>query len=91
MCLKENCREVYIGETKRMLKYRLADHRGYITNGVVSQATGAHFNLPGHSLADFSATIIEQTKKNNSEYRKEREHYYIRKFNTFYRGINKQK
>ena len=63
MCLKENCREVYIGETKRMLKYRLADHRGYITNGVVSQATGAHFNLPGHSLADFSATIIEQTKK----------------------------
>ena len=75
ICLKENCRKVYIGETKRMLKYRLAYHRGYITNGVISQARGAHFNLPGHSLADFLATIIEQTKKNNSEYRKEREHY----------------
>jgi hypothetical protein len=36
ICLKENCREVYIGETKRMLKYRLADHRGYITNVVIS-------------------------------------------------------
>ena len=76
---------VYIGETKRMLKYRY--HCGYINNGVVSQATGAHSNVPGHSWAK----IIEQTKKNNSEYRKEREHYYIRKFNTFYRGINKQK
>ena len=91
ICLKDNCREVYIEESKRILKYLWADHHGYITNGVISQATGAHFKLPGHSLADFSATIIEQTKKNNSEYRKEREHYYIRKCNTFYRGINKQK
>ena len=60
-----------------MLKYRLADHRGYITNGVISQSTGAHFNLPGHSLADFSAIIVEQATKSNSDNRKEREHYYI--------------
>ena len=90
-CKKENCGKVYIGETKRMLKYRLADHRGYITNQVTTQATGAHFNLPGHSLADLEVTIIEQTTKKNTEYRKEREHYFIRKFNTFYKGINRQK
>ena len=53
-----------------MLKYRLADHRGYVTNGVTSQATGEHFNLPGHSLADLTVTILEQTKRKNSEYRK---------------------
>ena len=88
---KEKCKQVYIGETKRMLRFRLADHRGYITNGDVTQATGAHFNMPGHSLADFSATIIEQSKKKNSEYRKEREQYFIRKFYTFHKGINRQR
>ena len=49
-----------IGETKRMLIFRLADHRGYITNVDVTQATGAHVNMPGHSLSDFSATSVEQ-------------------------------
>ena len=39
--LKEKCKQVYIGETKRMLRFRLADHCGYITNGDVTQATGA--------------------------------------------------
>ena len=90
-CLKENCKKVYIGETKRMLKFRLADHRGYVTNGVTSQATGEHFNLPGHSLADLRVSIIEQTARKSTEYRKEREHYHIRQFDTFYNGINKQK
>ena len=90
-CLKDNCRQVYIGETKRMPKFRLADHRGYVTNNVTSQATGEHFNLPGHSLADLRVTVIEQTARRSNEYRKEREHYHIQKFNTFHRGINKQK
>ena len=91
ICKKEKCNLVYIGETKRMLKYRLAEHRGYVTNGVTSQATGEHFNMPGHSLADLSVTIIEQTYRKNSEYRKERESYFIRRFDTFYNGINKQR
>jgi hypothetical protein len=90
-CIKGNCRQVYIGETKRMLKSRVADHRGYVANKVTSQATGEHFNLPGHSLADLRVSVIEQTARKGSEYRKEREHYHIRKFNTFHNGINKQK
>ena len=91
ICKKEKCQQIYIGETKRMLKFRLADHRGYVTNRVTSQATGEHFNLPGHSLADLSITILEQTNRKSSEYRKERESYFIRKFDTYYHGINKQK
>ena len=74
-----------------MFRFRLADHRGYVTNRVTSQATGEHFNLPGHSLADLSITILEQTNRKSSEYRKERERYFIRKFDTYYHGINKQK
>ena len=69
----------------------MADHRGYVTNKIVEKATGAHFNLPGHSLANLTITILEQVKYQDKEYRKERESYFIRKFNTFYKGINRQK
>ena len=68
-----------------MLKFRLAGHRGYITNKVTSKATGAQFNLPGHSLANMKISVIEQPKQRNSSYRKEREKYFINKFNTYYR------
>jgi hypothetical protein len=80
-CRKDNCEMRYIGETKRILKFRLADHRGYITNQDLSKPTGQHFNIPGHSLA---------VRSQDHLYRKERERYFIRKFNTFYRGLNRQ-
>ena len=47
---------------------------------------GTHFNLSGNSLAHMKATIIEQVNVNNDLYRKEREHFCIRKLNTFYRA-----
>ena len=87
----KKCNKKYIGETKRKFKHRLADHRGYINNQVLSQPLGAHFNLPGHALADMKATILEQVKYNDETYRKEREAYLINKFNTFYNGLNQQK
>ena len=90
VCKKDNCRQVYIGESKRFLKARLDDHRGYIVNNHLTKATGQHFNLPGHSLADLSVTAIEQAKVNSLIYRKEREEYFIRLFNTFHKGINKK-
>ena len=67
-----------------MLKFRLSDHRGYIYNKDRTKATCLHFNLPGHSLADLSITVIEQVKKNDLIYRKEREELHIRRFDTLY-------
>ena len=52
--------------------------------------TGAHFNLPGHSVSDLSATVLERVKINDISYRKEREKYLINHFNTYYQGINRQ-
>ena len=53
--------------------------------------TGSHFTQPGHSLANLQVTAIEQIKKtNDNEYRKEREEYFIRKFNTVNKGINRK-
>ena len=90
-CMKNNCEQRYIGETGRYIKFRIADHRSYITNQVTSRATGAHFNLPGHSLADMKFTILKKVKYNDDSYRKERETYHINKFNTYYQGINREK
>jgi hypothetical protein len=90
ICKKDACRQVYIGETKRMLKFRLAEHRGYVLNQHTNQATGHHFNLPGHSLSDLEITAIEQVRKNDLIYRRQREEYHIRRFNTINQGINKK-
>ena len=89
-CQKENCRQRYIGNTGRQLKLRLGDHRGYILNQVTSRATGAHWNLPGHSLADLRVTSLQQCRNKSEEYRLEREKYFIRKFHTFNEGINRE-
>ena len=90
ICKKDKCKEVYIGETKRQLNFCLSDHCGYIVNKNTNTATGHHFNLPGHSLADLSLIMIEQVKKNYTLYRKEREEFHIRRFNTLYKGVNKK-
>ena len=90
-CQKDYCKMKYIGETKRMLKYRMADHRGYVSNEDTTKPTGAHFNSPGHSLKDMKVTIIEKVKKEDDMYRKVREKYHIEKFNTFHQGLNRQK
>ena len=90
-CEKERCQEnKYIGETGRSLKTRLADHCGYVRNHRTDQATGAHFNQSGHSLANMKVTVLEQVKNHDIAYRKEREHYFINKFNTYHKGMNKQ-
>ena len=66
-------------------------HLGYVRNQTLDKATGEHFSLPGHRLADLSTTFIEQSKRNNNLYRKEREEYHINHVNTFYKGLNKKK
>ena len=50
-----------------------------------------HFNQPGHSKHNLKATVLEKVNVNSQQYRKEREHYFIRRFNTYYKGLNKQK
>ena len=86
--LVERC---FVSRMRDFFKQRLDDHSGYITCKDESQPLGAHFNLPGHSLANLKAAIIEQVLKNEEEYRKEREHFFINKFNTYYEGMNKKK
>lgn len=55
-CNKDNCRKRYIGESKRPLRNRFADHRGYVVNHHIDTATGAHFTLPGHNVSNMKLT-----------------------------------
>ena len=86
----EKCGKKYIGSTIRQLKHRVSEHKGYILNQVTSRATGAHWNLPGHSLANLKVTVLEQSRSRDEEYIREREKYFIRKFDTFNDGINRE-
>jgi len=88
-CQKENCKLNYISESERTIKDRICEHLGYIRTKKVNQATGYHFNLPGHSQADLKVIGLEWIFNRDPLYRKDRESYIIRKFNTFYSGMNR--
>ena len=89
-CNKENCKEAYIGETSRSFEERVSEHLGYAKTKDLKKITGAHFNSPGHTMANMKFFIIEKVKKKDQLYRKEREKFHIIKFNTLYKGLNKK-
>ena len=96
LCMKDNCKmknkiqQRYIGETERTLKDRICEHLGYINTKKLNEPAGEHFNKPGHSKADMKVLILEKVKSSDPQYRKERESYLIRKFNSYYKGLNKK-
>ena len=49
-CIKENCNQKYIGETERQLKKRMSEHKGYVENKILTQATGSPFNPNLHGI-----------------------------------------
>ena len=89
-CKKENCHKQYIGETERCLKERFSDHKNYVRNKHLNQATGAHFNEPGHEIEHMQIIAIEKLQNKNPQYRKEKEKFFIQKFDTYYNGINRR-
>ena len=80
----------YIGESERTLTERVCEHLGYINTKKIREPAGEHFHLPGHSKADMKVLALEKMKSTDPEYRKERESHLIRKFYTFYEGLNKK-
>ena len=62
---------------------------GYITRKENRYATGEHFNQPGHNLSFMTATILEKVTSHDPLYRKERDKYFIHKFNSYHKGMNR--
>ena len=86
------CGEQYIGTSKKALKERFKEHKGYVTNFVnhPDKVTGAHFNLPGHSVSDMKITVVEKVFNPDPMIREQREKYYINKFQAKYKGMNRK-
>ena len=89
-CQKGKYKKRYVGETKRSLKYRLAENRDYVTNQHMDKTPRANLSTAGHSLSELKILVIEQVKKKDIKYRKQREMYFIQKFNTLNIGLNKK-
>ena len=53
----QKCDDKYIGESERPLKIRFSEHKGYVENNKLNEATGEHFNKKGHSSSDMKNTI----------------------------------
>ena len=67
----------------------MGEHKTYIRKKHLNHPTGEHFNRPGHWIDNITITILEKVKVNDTQYRKEREKYLIKKFDTYYNGMNK--
>ena len=85
-CIKERCGQQYIGQSGRSLKERFRQHLNYVDRNM--EATGKHFNLPGHSKSDIRVTIIEKIHKRDVWTREEIESMHIRRSNSYYKGMN---
>ena len=78
--------------------FRFAQHRGYVNNfqkhkeaGKRIEATGEHFNLPGHSgVQDMRFQIVEKVFQKSKAVRLIREKKFIQEFQSEHLGINRK-
>ena len=90
-CSKNACNHVqYVGETRRKVKCRFTEHLNYVKTENVLQPTGKHFNLPGHSISDMKIIVLERCFLDSKHFRLEREKYFIEKFATKWKGLNRK-
>ena len=57
----------------------------------LDKAIGAHYNGPGHKVSDMSVTILEKVHSKDPMVLAVREAYWIRRFNTKHRGVNRNR
>ena len=81
----------YIGETKRRLRDRIQEHRGYITQKKVNHPIGKHF-ATGHGknpVADLQPIGIERVlPRDKTQLRKRRESHWINNYDSVSYGAN---
>ena len=87
----KKCRLQYVGKSSQQFSTRMGQHRSYVTKNQLFKATGEHFNSLAHRLSDFECSILEKVHNKDPMFLTVREEYWIRKFNTKYKGMNKNK
>uniref|UniRef100_A0A1X7SPB1 GIY-YIG domain-containing protein n=1 Tax=Amphimedon queenslandica TaxID=400682 RepID=A0A1X7SPB1_AMPQE len=80
------CHKQYVGKTSKTLRERVFHHRSSIKNNQARYIC-KHFNLPGHSLANFKIQVIDR-KENATDLQNQEEHW-IKLLDTLHpKGLN---
>ena len=95
-CIKDNCQDhpenEYVGRSVQSFQDRFCQHRDYVKRDVNTEASGAHFNLtPGHNVSHMQGLVLEKVMSKDPHVLAARERFYISKFNTYRRGLNRQR
>ena len=83
----------YIGETGQQVKERLREHRGTVIQPAQADTTapvGMHFRQPSHTYSNLQIIPFEKILSEDPMVRKVRESFWINKFNTVHKGLNKK-
>ena len=89
-CNKNNCKQLYIGQTQRQLKTRFGEHKTSVRTKA-KNVIGEHFVGPGHSLANMEIAAIEKVRNNKQSFIEKRESLWIKKFEAEHLGLNNRK
>lgn len=86
----KKCGMTYVGETKRELKQRIAEHRRNIQKNKTDSYLVKHFNANGHSLDDLEILILENLDQTcGKQERLKKENFWIRSLvSAFPFGLN---
>ena len=89
-CDKNNCRQIYIGQTQRTLKERFAEHKTSVRTKT-KNSIGDHFNLPGHSVTNMKILALEKIKQQGKQIIEKRESFWINQLEAEFKGLNRKK
>ena len=89
-CNKDNCKQIYIGQTQRQLKERFGEHKTSVRTKQ-NNSVGQHFNGPGHSLANMNILAIEKVFSRGTAIIEKRESHWINKLEAEFKGLNRTK
>ena len=81
----KKCGKQYVGETYRTFEVRMKEHTRYIKLKDLTQSTGRHFNLAGHTSLDFHCHVIHLlhgTPIRKDDKRTEKEELFIDQLKT---------
>ena len=82
---------VYIGQTGQSLRQRMNSHKFDIRNKNIEKPVAEHFNLPGHSLSQLTAAVLQQRGFKDRMQREAAEQKLINKLDCINGGLNRDR
>ena len=72
------------------MKKRIYEHTNYVNVRNLEEPSAEHFCKPGHKVHNLLAVGIEKVRSHDPFILKAREHWLIKKFDSFRNGLNQE-